>query len=72
MASGIHITDDDIVYVADYQLREGIVIANAGDFSEIGFITDALGEGVTVDAAGNVYLGEVLPRKLKKFVRYER
>ena len=69
MASGMHITADDIVYVADYQLRQGIVIARASDFQEIGFIDDALGEGVTVDAARNVYLGEVIYRNLKKFVR---
>jgi hypothetical protein len=69
MASGIYISEDDTVYVADYQLREGIVIARADDFSEVGFITNALGEGVTVDAAGNVYVGEVLPRNLKKFVK---
>jgi streptogramin lyase len=69
MASGLHITPDDIVYVADYQLRMGIVIARASDFEQIGFVDDALGEGVTVDAARNVYVGEVLPRNLKKFLR---
>ncbi len=69
MASGIHITQDDVVYVADYQLREGIVIANASDFSEVGFISEALPEGVTVDTEGNVYAGEVLPRNLKKFAK---
>jgi hypothetical protein len=67
MASGIHITPRDVVYVADYQLREGVVIARADDFSEIGFVAGAMGEGVTVDAAGNVYVAEVLPRNLKKF-----
>lgn len=67
MASGIHITPDDVVYVADYQLREGVVIARADDFLEIGFVAGAIGEGVTVDAVGNVYVGEVLPRNLKKF-----
>ena len=72
MASGIHITADDVIYVADYQLREGIVIANASDFSLIGFISEALAEGVTVDAAGNVYAGEVSSRNLKKFVRNGR
>ncbi len=69
MASGMHITPDDIVYVADYQLRQGIVIARANDFQEIGFIDDALGEGVSVDADRNVYVGEVIYRNLKKFVR---
>ena len=69
MASGMDITEDDVLYVADYQLRFGIVIANASDFSEIGFIENAMPEGVTVDRMGNVYAGEVLPRNLKKFVR---
>jgi streptogramin lyase len=69
MASGMHITADDIVYVADYQLRQGIVIARASDFQEIGFIDGALGEGVTTDADRNVYVGEVIYRNLKKFVR---
>jgi len=69
MASGIHITPDDIVYVADYQLRQGIVIARASDFQEIGFVDNALGEGVAVDDARNVYVGEVIYNNLKKFIR---
>ena len=69
MASGMDITEDDVIYVADYQLREGIVIANARDFSEIGFIQEAMPEGVTVDRMGNVYAGEVLSQNLKKFVK---
>jgi hypothetical protein len=69
MASGMTITADDIVYVADYQLRQGIVIARASDFQEIGFIDNALGEGIAVDADRNAYVGEVIYRNLKKFVR---
>ncbi len=69
MASGMHITADDELFVADYQLRMGIVIADAADFSETGFISGVLAEGVTVDAMGNVYAGEVIPRNLKKFAR---
>lgn len=69
MASGLHITEEDVVYVADYQLREGIVIARAEDFGEIGFIAGTLAEGVTVDRMGNVYTAEVIPRNLKKFAR---
>lgn len=69
MASGMHITADDIVLVADYQLRQGIVIARASDLQEIGFIDNAMGEAVTVDAARNVYVGEVTFQNLKKFVR---
>jgi sugar lactone lactonase YvrE len=67
--SGLHITPDDIVYVADYQLRQGIVIARASDFQEIGFIDGTLAEGVTVDADGNVFTGESIPRNIKKFIR---
>lgn len=69
MASGMTITPDDIVYVADYQLRQGIVIARASDFQEVGFIDDALGEGIAVDAVRNAYVGEVIYRNLKKFER---
>jgi DNA-binding beta-propeller fold protein YncE len=69
MASGMDITEDDVLYVADYQLRLGIVIADASDFSEIGFIENAMPEGVTVDRMGDVYAGEVLLRNLKKFTR---
>ncbi len=68
-ASGLHIAPGDIVYVADYQLRRGIVIARASDFHEIGFIDGTLAEGVTVDADGNVYTGESIPRNVKKFER---
>ena len=68
-ASGLHITPDDVAYVADYQLRQGIVIARASDFEEIGFIDGTLAEGVTVDPAGNVYTGESIPRNVKKFER---
>jgi len=67
--SGLHITPDDIVYVADYQLRQGIVIARASDFEEIGFIDGTLAEGVTVDPDGNVFTGESIPRNVKKFIR---
>ena len=58
--------------VAVLEGGDPIVIANADDFSEIGFISEASAEGVVVDAAGNVYAGEVLSRNLKKFVRNER
>ena len=69
MASGIHITEDDIVLVADYQLRMGIIIAHASDFSEIGVIDEALPEGVAMDSMGNIYAGEVIYQNLKKFAR---
>ncbi len=67
--SGLYISPDDIVYVADYQLRQGIVIARASDFHEIGFIDGTLAEAVTVDPSGNVFTGESIPRNVKKFTR---
>ena len=69
MASGIHITKDDIVLVADYQLRKGIIVANASDFSEITVIDEALPEGVAMDSHGSIYAGEVVYQNLKKFER---
>ena len=66
MASGIHITEDDTVLVADYQLRKGIIIAKASDFSEIAVIDEALPEGVAMDAMGNVFAAEVTGRDLMK------
>ena len=69
MASGIHITDDDIVLVADYQLRKGVIVANASDFSEIAVIDEAQPEGVSMDSRGSIYAGEVVYQNLKKFER---
>lgn len=66
MASGIHITEDDTVLVADYQLRKGIIIAKASDFSEIAVIDEALPEGVAMDGMGNVFAAEVTGRDLMK------
>ena len=66
MASGIYITEDDTVLVADYQLRKGIIIAKASDFSEIAVIDEALPEGVAMDGKGNVFAGEVTGRDLMK------
>ncbi len=71
MASGIHITADDLVFVADYQLQNGIVIANAADLSPIGFIPEALPEGVAVGPDGSVYVGEVIFQHMKKFERIQ-
>jgi sugar lactone lactonase YvrE len=68
-ASGLYIGPGDLVYVADYQLRQGIVIARASDFVEVGFVDGTLAEGITVDPAGNVFAGESIPRNVKKFER---
>lgn len=66
-ASGIFITPDDIVFVAD--AGKGIVIAKTSDFSTIGLIEGTHPEGVAVDAMGNVYSAETGGHALKKFVK---
>ena len=72
--SGIFITPDDMLYVAD--LAAGIRIGSARDGSVLAFIraptSDSgsvrVAESVAVDAQGNVYAGENAGRKLMKFV----
>ena len=65
--SGIYISPDDTIYVADYQSKLGITIGSAQDGTVTGFIDGTEPEGVVVDATGNVYAGEVGGRMLKKF-----
>lgn len=83
--SGIHITRDDVLYAIDSESnaenhpgwRKGVRIGSARDGQVMYFIpghaTDrpegAAGEGVTVDAAGNVYAGENTVRGLTKYNR---
>ena len=57
--SGMFIDDNDILYVADYQSLRGVTYGSAEDGTVIGFIEGSEPEGVVVDAAGNVYTGEV-------------
>ena len=72
--SGLFITPDDMLYVAD--LAEGIRIGSARDGSVSAFIkapvpesgTARVAESVAVDAQGNVYGGENAGMKLMKFV----
>jgi DNA-binding beta-propeller fold protein YncE len=65
--SGIYITPDDTIYVADYNDKRGITIGRASDGTVLGFIEGTAPEGVAVDAAGNVYAGEVGGQSVKKF-----
>ncbi len=65
--SGIYISPDDTIYVADYQHKLGITIGSAKTGEVTGFIAGTEPEGVVVDAMGNVYSGEVGGRMLKKF-----
>ena len=72
--SGMFITPDDMLYVAD--LGAGIRIGSAKDGSLSAFIkartpdsgSVRVAESVAVDAQGNVYAGENAERKIRKFV----
>lgn len=65
--SGIFISDDDTMYVADS--GKGIFVGSAKDGSVTTLIEGTEPEGVTVDAAGNVYAAEPGGEILKKFAR---
>ena len=67
--SGMAITNDDTVYVADHTSKKGITVGRARDGSVTAFIDQTVPESVAVDAMGNVYAGEVAGRMLKKFVK---
>ncbi len=70
--SGLYITPDDMLYVAD--LGEGIRIGSARDGSVSAFLKAPEGEdgsvrvaeSVAVDSQGNIYAGENANRKLMK------
>jgi len=72
--SGLFITPDDVLYVADY--GAGIRIGSARTGMVTGFIAAAnwdtqsvrVGESVTVDADGVIYAGENAGMKLMRFV----
>jgi DNA-binding beta-propeller fold protein YncE len=71
--SGLYITPDDILYVADY--GAGIRIGSARDGRVTDFIAAAnwntesvrVGEAVAVDASGVIYVGENANMKLMRF-----
>lgn len=65
--SGIFISDDDTIYVADS--GKGIYVGNAKDGSVTTLIEGTEAEGVTADAAGNVYAAEPGGEILKKFAK---
>ena len=67
MVSGILITPDDTLYVADYQQNEALLIGSAKDGSISGRIEPVIAEGIAIDRMGNVYAGEVAGRMLTKF-----
>lgn len=59
--SGMYITPDDSLYVVDYNVKKGVFIGSAKDGSVKYKLDDAVAEGVAVDAAGNIYVGETVP-----------
>ncbi|HET8712859.1 MAG TPA: hypothetical protein VFM23_04160, partial [Gemmatimonadales bacterium] len=59
--SGIFIAPDDTLYVVDYNDRKGVFMGSARDGSIKYKFTEALAEGVAVDADGNIYVGETVP-----------
>lgn len=71
--SGLYITPDDVLYVADY--GAGIRIGSARDGRVTRFIAAAnwntesvrVGEAVAVDANGVIYVGENANKKLMRF-----
>ena len=68
-ASGLFITRDDTLYVTDWQDKKAIFIGSAKDGSiktKIEGLT--LAEGLTVDAAGNIYAAETLPGQIGNLV----
>jgi DNA-binding beta-propeller fold protein YncE len=69
--SGILITADDTLYVADAQNNErGVVYGSAKDGIVQGWISGTLPESVTLDRDGALYAGETTTgRILRKFVR---
>lgn len=74
--SGMFISRDDTIYVADQEL--GIIIGSAKDGSLKGYVPVPIpppgtrrrgGESVAVDSAGNLYAGEIGAFKLMRYVK---
>ena len=68
--SGLMITSDDTIYVADYQQHEALLIGNAKDGTVQERIEPVIAEGITIDRMGNVYAAEVAGRVLTKFQKH--
>ncbi len=68
--SGILITADDTIHVADVQDKQGIVYGSAKDGVVHGTITGTLPESMAIGADGALYAGETTTgRVLRKFVK---
>ena len=84
-ASGLAIDANDVIYTADSESdkarhpgwQRGIRIGSLKDGKVTGYIpahkTDApegaMGEGIAIDAAGNIYTAEATLRGVTKYVR---
>lgn len=65
--SGLLITPDDTLYVADVQDKQGIVVGNASNGVVRGVVAGTLPESIAVDADGSIYAGETTTgRTLRK------
>lgn len=59
--SGMFIDTNDTLYVADYNVKKGILVGSAKT-GEVRFkLDDAVAEGVVVDRDGSIYVGETVP-----------
>lgn len=68
--SGLLITPDDTLYVADVTEGTGITYGSARDGVVQGVIRGTLAESIAIDKAGSVYAGETTTgRTLRKFLK---
>jgi hypothetical protein len=75
--SGIYVSSDDTLYVADSQstnevnpgFEMGIYYGSAVDGTVEGFISDVVTESITEDPDGNLFSGLVANRGLNRYVR---
>ena len=68
--SGLLITPDDTLYVADVQDKKGIAFGSAKDGTVRGVIEGTLPESIALDRAGSIYAGETTTgHTLRKFSR---
>jgi sugar lactone lactonase YvrE len=68
--SGILITADDTIYVADVSDKQGITYGSTRDGVVRGIIAGTLPESIAIGADGSLYAGETTTgRVLRKFVR---
>jgi sugar lactone lactonase YvrE len=63
--SGLFIAPDDTLYAVDFQNKKSLFIGSAKDGSIRYQIEDlTLAEGIAVDPAGTIYVGETLPGQI--------